>query len=172
MTTHKSEWEDRWKKSTMNKNKQAHRNKHTETSTHASECRECFASFWNAKAYPVLRHSFTTQIQNAYPITSMPNIWLSGFCGYKTTWAPRKCVVYRQYNEPQLVLSAWKHIAPSWQKSINYVEENATNLFQKTKAANTLNITADGIYNYHSAKHDLYNSYSIPSCHVASLHSV
>jgi len=46
---------------------------------------------------------------------------------------------------------------------VNYVDENTTHLFQKSKAANTLNITADGIYNYHSARHNLYNSYSIPS---------
>jgi hypothetical protein len=110
-----------------------------------------------------LRHSFTTQIQKALHITSMPDIWLSGFCGYKTTWAPRKCVVYSQYNEPQRVLSPWKHIAHSWQMSINDVEENTTHLFQKSKAANTLNITADGIYNYHSARKNLYNSHSILS---------
>jgi len=52
------------------------------------------------------------------------------------------------------------------------LRKNTTHLFQKSKAANTLNTTADGIYNYHSAKHNLYNSYSIPSCHVASPHSV
>jgi hypothetical protein len=43
--------------------------------------RECFARFRKAKAYPGLRYSFTTQIQDAFRITSMPNIWLFGFLG-------------------------------------------------------------------------------------------
>jgi len=38
---------------------------------------------------------------------------------------------------------------------VNYVDEITTHLFQKSKAANTLNITADVIYNYNSARHKL-----------------
>ena len=46
---------------------------------------------------------------------------------------------------------------------INYAQENTRHSSQKSKDDNILNVTATGMYNYHSARRTLNNSHSIPS---------
>jgi hypothetical protein len=151
---HTSEWEHSWGTSTRTKiNKQTKQK-------NASECGECFARFRNGKANSGLRHSFTTQIQNALRITSTPNIRFSVFFFlwlYNDLSSSKTCCIL-----PATIIS---HNLRCLHSNVSHFRCRCKLIMlrkiphiQKLKAANTVNVTANGIYNYNSRRHNLCNS--------------